>query len=163
MYTFRHWKSSVTKSIPVGCVPPAWKPYMSPVSVATTRCRFQGGVVGAVWTGLSYDHQMSLIVWCGGPHVWCRFPVWYSVGRTRVGPQVWGPGRGHPTMWPIPWCIWCYLPPPGHRRLWKQYLLATSFAGGHYLWKKWVRLINTTKLIQTPVVWEVLNCSCLFF
>ena len=21
-------------------------------------------------------------------------------------------GRRYPIMWPIPWCIWCYLPPP---------------------------------------------------
>ena len=31
-------------------------------------------------------------------------------GGWKVGLQIWCPERGCPTMWPIPWCIWCYLP-----------------------------------------------------
>ena len=86
------------ESIPVGCIPPVWKPYMLPLSVATTRhcfvCVGGRGVRSSnelVWTGLQSSP----------PDVTSRW----------VGPQVWCPG-GTPTMWPIPWCMWCYLPPP---------------------------------------------------
>ena len=46
----------------------------------------------------------------------------------RWVPYLTFPG-GYPTMWPIPWCIWCYLPAPHHtmwtdRCLWKHYFPA---------------------------------------
>ena len=41
---------------------------------------------------------------------------------------------GYPTMWPIPWCIWCYPSPLWtDTRLWKHYLPQTSFAAGNYM------------------------------
>ena len=40
---------------------------------------------------------------------------------------------GTPIMWPIQWCIWCYLPlnRMTGRCLWKHYLPATTVAGGN--------------------------------
>ena len=34
------------ESIPGGCIPPAWKPYVLPVSVAITRCYWDGEGLG---------------------------------------------------------------------------------------------------------------------
>ena len=46
-------------------------------------------------------------------------------------------GWGHdgvPTMWPVPWCMWCACPPKQNGRyLWKYNLPATSLAGGKNL------------------------------
>ena len=99
---------------------PAWKPRVLPVSVATTR---YGGLWGEVghqmykFEQVSGDrHQMSLAgvglqVWCkgeeeGGGQLGCR----------GSGYRTWTFLWGVPTMWPIPWCIWCYHPPPLNRR-----------------------------------------------
>ena len=50
-------------------------------------------------------HQMSL----AGAKSW---GLMSRGGGQGVSPRVWCPGwRGCPAMWPIPWCIWCYLTP----------------------------------------------------
>ena len=89
-----------------------------------------------------------------------------------------GGGVGDPTMWAIPWCIWCYLPstppptsPPHNmnRHLWKHYLSQTSFAGGNYLLIN-VRSYNTVAVSDDTTVWtndrvvgEGETCSSLRF
>ena len=96
--------------IPVECVLPAWKPYVVPVSVATTICHGGGGLFRSpneqVWTGLRWSPPD---VTSRGAKSW---GLMTRGGGQGVSPQVWCPGwRGYPTMWPISWCIWCYLNP----------------------------------------------------
>ena len=57
-----------------------------------------GGPQMITFEQLSFDHW-SL---AGGSQVWCPWGVGYPT---------W-PFWGYPTMWPIPWCIWCYHPSP---------------------------------------------------
>ena len=76
--------------IPVGCISPAWKS-----DVLQFQLPHQTSLLGSrsineqVWTGLQWSPPD--VTWEGR-----------SLGL------MWG---GHPTMWPITWCIWCYLPP----------------------------------------------------
>ena len=92
-------------------------------------------------TSFSGYHQTSLQGW-GSPseQVWTSLqwslpdvtsrgsPGLMSRGGEGV-PYLTFPG-GYPTMGPISWCIWCYLPPPApraqtHTHLWKHYLPKT--------------------------------------
>ena len=60
-------------SIPLGYVPPTWKPYVFPVSVATTRCH-SWEVVGPQMTKseqFSSDLHWMSVAGEVGPHVWC--------------------------------------------------------------------------------------------
>ena len=54
---------------------------------------------------------------------------WEEVLRWTHEMSVGGSERGYPSMWPIPWCMWC-TSPWTDRRLWKHYLSATSFVAG---------------------------------
>ena len=57
---------------------------------------------------------------------------------------------GTPTMWPISWCLWCYLPPLWTVRLqWKHYLPATTIADG----KKLSSFLSETSL-SGLYLWE---------
>ena len=91
----------------VRCVPPACQPYVLPVSVTTTRCHSWRGSgcrwpIEQVWTGLQWRRPDVIgrggYVQGGG----------YVRGEGWVCPEV----GGTPTMLPIPWCMWCYLPLP---------------------------------------------------
>ena len=59
-----------------------------------------------VWTGLRWSPPD---VTSGGAKSW---GLMSRGGEQGVSRRVWCPGwRGCPAMWPIPWCIWCYLTP----------------------------------------------------
>ena len=73
----------------------------------------------------SDNHQMSL---AGGWHVQKGVPL---------------------TMWPIPWCMWCYLPLIPRRHLWKHYISATTVAGGNYL--QFIAMLPKTGSSQIPL------------
>ena len=80
------------------------------ISVVPTRCHSRKGPqVNKFELVSSVGHQMSVAV------------------GVAPGLMSWGT----PTISPIPWCIWCYLPTLWtDRRLWKHYLPKISFAGG---------------------------------
>ena len=85
--------------------------------------------------------------WCGW---WCPGVGggvgWVVVSRGRgslppdqdIHPSPPAPDHLPPvTMWPIPWCIWCHLPPLNRvsvTRMWKHSLRSLRYAGGNY-WK----------------------------
>ena len=94
-------------------------------TVCVITCRYGRGEGSQVWRP-------------GQVRSWS--PGLISRGRRGRSPGLMSRGEGHPTMWPIPWCIWCTYPQPlwTDRNLWKHYLLATSFAGGDYVPSKFV-------------------------
>ena len=67
-------------------------------SVASTRCQYCSGV---------------------GPQVWCFGGGVGWRNGSGEGPKSNVRGGGNPTMWPIPWCMWCtcHLPGQNNRRL----------------------------------------------
>ena len=71
-----------------------------------------------MYFSFSFHHQMLLRAWSLQMGKWSPLdvtsggtsPGLMSGGGWKLGLQIWCPERGCPTMWPIPWCIWCYLP-----------------------------------------------------
>ena len=98
------------------------------VSLATTKCHSGRGY--RTWTVLQWLPP-DVIRKGGTPGLMSGgYPTWPIQGV----PYLICPKGGYPTMWPIPWCIWCCLLPPSlwtDTCLWKHYLPAASFAGGN--------------------------------
>ena len=68
-----------------------------------------------------------------------QVPSDYHQGRRLVSMSDVGVGvERYPTMWPIPWCIWCYLPPP----LWAEWLM------DRYLWKYYLPQLRLRSVIR---------------
>ena len=78
------WTSVKPDSIPLGCIPPAWKPYVFQFQLPPLDITWGG------WVG-DYHHQMSTAmglvsqrgVWRGGylPIPWC---MWYATPPNRL-------------------------------------------------------------------------------
>ena len=107
--------------IPIGCLLLVWKPYLLLFQLLPPDVALGEG--GPKWTSLNSSpviitrcHKqggMSDVRGCGGR----GYPTWPFL---RVG---------YPTMGVIPWCIWCYIPPPPQKDAYEN--ITTSFAGGN--------------------------------
>ena len=95
-------------SIPLACMPHAWNRCMLQFQLTPPDVNTVIGPQMNKFEQVSVDHhQMSLMSF----------------------------ERGYHTMWPIPWCILCYLAPPpppwADKCLWKHYLPQTWLERGN--------------------------------
>ena len=92
--------------------------------------------------------------WSGGWRSWSGVEVLVREWRS------WSGGCLPLTMWLIPWCIWCYLPPlniVSDTLLWKHNLRSLRYAGGNKNKYHWIELVAKNPHTELGYMWWLME------